>query len=276
MYNRGFRLSRAVSLSSIVRSVLAIAVVAASSVGVRAQAGQTAPVPSKAPADETLPSARSIIDHHIQAVGGRKAILAHSSSHASGTVMITGSGLNGTFDVFSAKPDRSLLKISIGGIGEIAEGFDGTVAWSLSPMTGPMLNLGKELEQRKFDSDFYSELHDSVRYASIKTIEKTTFEGRPCYKISLVKKDGGEDFDFYDVATGLKAGAIVTRETPMGPVTQTQVQSDYKKFGDMLQPATVKSSAMGVQQVLTITALEYDAVALSVFEAPPQIKALIK
>ena len=31
--------------------------------------------------------------------------------------------------------------------------------------------------------------------------------------MQLVRKSGGEDIEFYDVATGLKAGSITTRET---------------------------------------------------------------
>jgi hypothetical protein len=108
------------------------------------------------------------------------------------------------------------------------------------------------------------------------TVEKTTFEGRPCYKVSLVRKVGGEDFEFYDAETGLKAGATGTRETPMGPMTVTQVQSDYKKFGGLLVPTTLKQTAMGADQVMKITSIEFDNVAPSIFEPPAQIKALIK
>ena len=233
----------------------------------------SAPAPTPTAA---LPSARSIIDRHIAAVGGRKAILAHTSSHATGTMTVAGSGITGVLDVYSAKPDKSLMKINLGGIGDVFEGFNGTHAWSVSPITGPMLTQGKELAEKKFDADFYSDLHEDARYASMKTVEKTTFEGRPCYKVSLIRKDGGEDIELYDVETGLKAGAIVTRESQMGPMTVTQVHSDYKKFGGMLLATTMKQTAMGVEQVLQITSVEFDNVSPSMFDLPAPIKALIK
>ncbi len=224
----------------------------------------------------TLPSARSIIDRHIKAIGGRQAILAHTSSHATGTMTIAGAGITGVLDIYGAKPDKSLVKISLGGIGDVFEGFDGTNAWSLSPMTGPVLTQGKELDEKKFDADFYSDLHEPGRYLSMKTIEKADFDGRPCYKVSLVKKDGSEDIDFYDVQTGLKAGALGTRESQMGPMTVTQVHSDYQKFGGLLVPTTLKQTAMGVEQVLKLTSVEFDNVPPSTFDPPAQIKALIK
>jgi hypothetical protein len=67
-----------------------------------------------------------------------------------------------------------------------------------------------------------------------------------------------------------------TREMSMGPITATQSQSDYRKFGDLLQPSVIKATAMGVQQVLTFTSIEYDKVAPSVFALPAEIKALVK
>ena len=276
---------------------LALAACLLMGIGVAAQTAQPASPPKPAPApppkqvpttrpeasakekstsQADLPSARSIIDRHVKAVGGREAILAHTSSHATGSMTVTGSGITGVLDIYGAKPDKSLIKINLGGIGDVLEGFDGVHGWSVSPMTGPMLTQGKELEERKFDADFYSDLHDDGRYASMKTVEKITFDGRPCYKVSLVKKDGGEDFDFYDVETGLKAGAMGTRESQMGPMPVTQVHSDYKKFGNLLVATTLKQTAMGVEQVSKINTIEFDNVPPETFDPPAQIKALIK
>ena len=140
------------------------------------------------------------------------------------------------------------------------EGFDGSHGWSMSPMTGPMLKVGKELSQTKLDADFYSELRDPKSYPEVKTIEKTTFDGRPCYKVSLKRIDGVEDFDFYDVATGLRAGSINTRETPNGVLTMTSIEGNYKKFGTLTQAMSVTQQVMGIEQKITLSTVEYDNV----------------
>ena len=173
-------------------------------------------------------------------------------------------------------PNKSVVRLTLSGIGEVLEGFDGTNGWSMSAITGPTLSQGKELEQKRFDADFYGDLHDPARYTSITTVEKTTFDGRECYKISLVRKDLGEDFEFYDVKTGLKAGAIASRESSMGTITATETRGDYKQFGKLLQPTLLKQTAMGIAQVLTINTYEYDSVPATAFEPPAAIKALIK
>jgi hypothetical protein len=231
------------------------------------------PVSQAAPA---LPSARTIIDRHVKEIGGRDAVLAQTSTHATGTVSLPAAGLTGKLEAFHAKPNKFLQRMTLPGIGEIEEGFDGTVAWSISPLTGPTLLDGRQLEQRKFDADFFEDLKSSERYASMTTVEKTTFEGRPVFKIQLVKKGGGEDIEFYDTETGLKAGAITTRDSPMGPMQGTTAWSDYKKFGLLLQPVTTKVSVMSTEMIMAITGVEYGKVDPSVFALPAPIKALVK
>jgi len=236
-----------------------------------------AQAPAKTETAAALPDAREIINRHIKAIGGREAILAHKSMHATGTLAVPASGISGPMEIFGAtNPDRVLVKTTVTGIGDITEGFDGSHAWSMSPMTGPMLKVGKELTQTKLDADFYSELRDPTKYPAVKTIEKTTFDGRPCYKVSVKRIDGIEDFDFYDVATGLRAGSINTRESPMGTLTMTSIEGEYKKFGKLSQATTVTQQVMGVEQKITLSTVEYDHVEPSAFEPPPAIKALIK
>jgi hypothetical protein len=230
----------------------------------------------KPPGLKPLPEARQIIDRHIKEVGGREAILAQSSTHAIGTVSMPAAGLTGKLEAFHAKPNKFLQRMTLPGIGDVEEGFDGAVGWSISALTGPILLDGKQLEQRRFDADFFEELKSPDRYASITTVEQTTFEGRPVYKIRLLKKTGEEDLEFYDVETGLKSGAMSTRESPMGPMQGTTSYADYQKFGPLRQPTTMKISMMNTQMVMSILKLEYGTVDPAVFALPPQIKALIK
>ena len=245
-----------------------------------ASAQTTAPAPQAAqkPADTAaLPSARSIIDRHIAAVGGRQAMAAHKSHKVRGTLSIPANGMSGSLEILAARPNKTRMRMSIPGVGDVEEGFDGTRGWSVSPMTGPMLTTGQELEDRKFDSDFDGDLRDESRYEYIKTVEKTTFEGRPVYKIALKRKGGTtEDIEYYDVETGLKAGGEATRNTPMGAVAVTSIQSDYKKFGDLMMPTVLRPKMMGIEQVITFTSVEHDVVEADAFEMPAAVKALIK
>ena len=238
---------------------------------------QTAAAPqAQAKPAGDLPSAQSLIDRHIQATGGVAAFKARKSSHAKGTFSVPSQGLNGTMDVYAMRPNKALVKQSITGIGDVTEGFDGTTAWSMSPMTGPMLVTGAELEQKKLDFDFDSAINPGARYSAMKTLEKTTFDGRDVYKVSLTRKEGGEDIDFYDVNTGLKAGSINTRKSAMGDMTVTTTITEYKKMGAVLVPTTIKQTVTGMEIVLNFTSFEFDNVDPAVFALPAEVKALIK
>ena len=235
----------------------------------------TAPKPQEKPVAD-LPSAQSIIDRHLEAVGGRKSIANLNSVRMTAAITVPANGMTGTMEIFAARPNKRLEKSMIEGIGENKQGFDGTHAWMMTPVTGPMLHTGDELIQQRNDSSFETMLDPSTRYSAMKTLEKTTFDGKEVYKVSLTRKEGGEDIDFYDVATGLKAGSINTRKSPMGSITVTSSLSEYKKFGDLLQPTRLKQSFTGVEIITTITSIEYNKVDPAVFELPAEIKALIK
>jgi hypothetical protein len=255
-----FRPGRALPRALFVAGIAALAVV--SPVGLRAQ--------------EQLPPARTILDRHVTAIGGKDALLAHSSIRITGTISLPASGISGTLEAFAAKPNKVLARTNIQGIGELLEGVDGKIAWSLNPMTGPMLSQGKELEQKMFDADFHGELRQSDKYKSTTTVEKTTWEGRPAYKVRLVRLDDTDEIEYYDVENGFRIGREFVRESPMGSMKIQQVSADYRKFGDLMFAATSKVTAMNVQQVITIASVEYDKVDPAVFEPPAAIKALVK
>ncbi len=250
------------------------------------QAPAAAPQAPAAKPDPSLPAGRELIDRFLKAIGGREAVLSHKSMHVTGRYEVPSSGVQGELEIFTAAdPNRAFQRVTLPGVGEILQGFDGERGWSINPVTGPMLQQGKELEQAKLDADFYSELRDPKNYKSITAVAKTscpsgadkpTPEAHSCYKVSLVRNDGTEDFDFYDTETALRVGSIQTRESPMGAITSNNVAGDYKKFGNLLQPTTLVATVMGVAQKIVVTAIEYDAVPASAFEPPASIKALIK
>lgn len=240
-----------------------------------AQATATAPAAQK-PADAALPAAQAVIDRHIEASGGRKALEAINSVALKGSVSIPANGMSGTVEASFARPNKMATRMNLAGIGEIQEGFDGTTAWSVSPMTGPMIASGEELAQKAFDADFDRTLGTAEKYESMKTAEKTTFEGRPVYRLEMTRKGGGTDIEFYDVETGLKAGSTIERVNSMGTISMTTALSDYKKFGDLLQPTVMKQTVSGVQIVTTFTTIEFNKVDPAVFALPAPIKALIK
>jgi hypothetical protein len=231
-------------------------------------------VPAAAAAQE-LPPARQLVDRYIEAIGGREAILARTSTHTTGTFAMPAMGLTGDLEVYSADPGRQVTKVNISGIGEIRTGFDGEVAWSLNPMEGPRVFEGKELAQAKDEAAPESTLRDPALVESLETVEKTSMNGQDCYRVRVVWKSGRETFDCYSVETGLIVALQQKNESPMGAIDVTVLVNDYKDFGGLRLPTRLVQQMMGAEQVLTITSVSFDAVDPSVFELPAEIRALV-
>lgn len=223
-----------------------------------------------------LPPARSIVDRFIDAVGGRGALEKHKSRRAVGRISMPAQGVEGEMELMAARPDLMRVRMTIAGVGEIQSGYDGRVGWSVNPLTGPMLLDGKALQQSKMDADFDALLHGEKLFTALETVERTTFEGRPAFKVRAVRVSGEEDLEFFDVETGLMLGAMVTRESPMGPVKATHVTTDYKTFDGLKVATRIVQRLMGTEQVITIDSVDFDKVDPAAFVPPPQIQALIK
>lgn len=222
-----------------------------------------------------LPAARDVIHRFVAAIGG-DAVRKYKSRRAIGRFEIPSQGLAGDLEVLAMPPDRQVVRISLAGLGDIRNGFDGKVAWLINPMTGPMLLEGQARDHARMDADFYSELHDESGFKTMETVARTEFEGTPAYKLRLVRASGEDDIEFFAVDTGLLIGSIISRQSPMGPMEAASSYSDYKNFGGVLAAARMRQKVMGVEQVIVITRVEYDTLDEGVFALPPQIKALVK
>ena len=262
------------SLVSAVASIAALALpVAQASAQTTAPAAQRPAAASKPAA--ALPAARKIIDRYVAAIGGREAIMKHSSSHMRGTFEMPAAGMRGDVVGKSAKPDKMVMSITFPGLGEIRSGFDGTTAWSIEPTSGPRVLDGAELAQARQQADFLAALHEEKNYTSMETVELTEFEGKKAYMLRLVRAGTDTSYEYFDAESGLLVGVRATRDTQMGPMTATTALSNYRDFGGVQLPTLITTRAAGQEIVMTLTSLEWDTVEPAAFELPPEIKVLV-
>lgn len=107
-------------------------------------------------------------------------------------------------------------------------------------------------------------------------VDRVEFEGHPTYKLRALRTNGDEDFEFYDVDSGLLIGSIVTRESPLGTMKATNVMSDYRAFDGLQLPTRQVQRVLGTEQVVTITSVEFGGVDPATFAPPASILALVK
>ena len=225
---------------------------------------------------EDLPTGREVVDRYVEAIGGEKAIREVSGKHMVGRMDIPAQGVGGDMEIYTAPPNKLLVKIEIPAMGSISSGFDGEVGWVINPMTGPMVLEGRQLDQTRQQADYLASLHPEHLIASLETVEKTDFQGHTCYKVKVVTTWDEEYFEYYDVESGLMVGGERTQSSPMGEIPTTTIISDYKEFGGLLVATKNVQQIMGMEQIITVSEVENVDPDPAVFELPAEIKAMME
>ena len=109
----------------------------------------------------------------------------------------------------------------------------------------------------------------------METVEVTNFEGKYCYKLKLVRKNGHETIEFYDVKTALLNGSMSTQDSALGALPVTSIVSEYREFGNVKMPTRIQQKIGPAEQVMVITSVENNKVADAEFVLPAPIKALV-
>jgi hypothetical protein len=225
----------------------------------------------------SLPTGRAIIDRYVEAIGGRDAVLRHQSIRSVGTFEMPAAGVKGDLTVVQMAPNKMAMTIDLPGVGQMVSGYDGTVGWSINPMQGPRVLEGKELAQLREDAGPAAMLRSPDRIRSSETLELTTMNGKPCYKVKITYHSGRESFDCYSSETGLLVSMTQTQESPMGAVQVTTLFDDWKEFGGLKSATKVRMQMLGQEQLLTVDRIEFDRPEdAKAVEVPEQIKPLVK
>jgi hypothetical protein len=83
-----------------------------------------------------LPTVDQVLEKYITAAGGREAMEKVTSRVSTGTFEIPDMGLTGPVTISEKAPNKSLTVIELGGMGQVRDGSDGTVAWEEAPGGG--------------------------------------------------------------------------------------------------------------------------------------------
>jgi hypothetical protein len=228
---------------------------------------------ARAPGLAPLPAARDVIARHVQAVGGAAALQRLRSRYVWAKFDIAARRLQGTVELFTARPNRRLVKLRYPDAGTETTGFDGSVGWSV-PLDGPpRLLQGAELAQARDDAQFDFDLHPDSLFRSIETVDVAPFDGRPCHHLRLVSTTGRQWDEYYDVSTGLFAGSFVQRATPKGPVTVRTVATNYKDWDGVRLPERLSILTAGTLETITVAKVEHNRVDSAVFELPRALRS---
>ena len=224
---------------------------------------------------DALPPAEQLTARHVEAIGGRDAVLRPLASRSTGTFEMAAAGLRGELVIVTEAPNRTVTRITLPGMDDMLSGFDGEVGWSLEPMAGPRLLSGGELDVARENANALVAVRDPSLFQSMQTIERAASAGQPCYRVRLVWQSGRETDDCYHVETGLLIESTEEVESPIGMIHVVTTLSDYRDFGGIMFPTRTVLAMMGAEQILTITTVEFEDIDTSVIEPPEEIRVLM-
>ena len=212
---------------------------------------------SASPAAIKLPEAKEIIERYVRALGGRDALSKHKSRYEKGTIELSPMGIKGTVETFSRSDDRALTKLSIDGIGDILEGFDGKTAWSINPVQGNRIKSGTELAQAKRNSTFRRELNLDKMYDGLKVRGIEKVGERDTYVVVASSAGLPDDILYFDTETGLlmRSDSIVV--TPEGNQAMSSFYDDYREVEGIKSAFKVRAKTPAFEINTAVAEVKY-------------------
>lgn len=187
---------------------------------------------------------------------------------------IAAAGMRASITAMQARPNLMVLNIDIPGLGQMRQGYDGTTAWSSDPMAGPRLLTGMEMTAFVDEADMKGLLRTMELFSAVELAGETLVEGDRALCLKLTWKSGRETTECYSTTTGLITESRSKQEAQGSVIDAVAHYQDYRMVNGLMVPHRVVQNMMGMQQVMTLVSVEFGPQAASLFELPPEIKAL--
>jgi hypothetical protein len=194
-------------------------------------------------ARENLPSAATILDHYIEALGGRAALLAVKSRVSRGTLLhakvveagsaksaVVNRGQEDPLEITQQWPGKVTAVVGPPSwrLVERLDGTSGTIETpnkETRPMTGPEVTRFTALADLRKDLDLQDRA-DKVRVG-----RKDKIDGRDVYVLRAQTTEGGRELLYFDVQTGLLRRRLAFRQTVIGNDPEQTDLEDYRPSG---------------------------------------------
>jgi len=185
------------------------------------------------------PTVASILEHYVNAIGGRATIQQMTTRIAKGTIEASGLDVVGVAEAYAKAPNKYATLIQLPGVGESRRGFDGNSGW-VSDSTGLRDMQGQELSSMRRASEFYESLKIAQLYPKLTLKGVGNVAARPAYEIDADPGDGTLRRMYFDVESGLMVRSDEELDTPDGREATLSYLEDYRDVEGMKHPFTVR------------------------------------
>lgn len=245
-------------MSRIFASAFTVALFVAGAVAQKPDSSKSPDAKPAASPSVKLPPAKQIIDKYVKAIGGREALLKHKSRFQTGTIELTPMGVKGTVESYSRSDNRSLTKVSLAGVGDILDAFDGTTGWTSNPLQGSRVKEGKELQQAKRLSTFGREANLDTIYSglTVRGVEKVG--DRDAYVVVASSEGLPDDILYFDMETGLMLRSDSIVIAPEGQQATSTFYEDYRDVGGVKSAFKIRAKTPAFEINTVVSEIKYD------------------
>ncbi len=183
-------------------------------------------------------------------------------------------GMSMTVNAVARRPNQVVVETEVPGVGTVRQGYDGTTAWAVDPMQGPRILAGMEAAAMIEGSTFNSMTRSPDLFSAMVAAGTADVAGDAATCVKFTWKSGRETTDCFSNATGLLTRTTAKQVTQAGEVEVEMFMKDYRLVNGLMIPHRIESQLMGMAMVMTTTVMEFGPQQASLFELPPEIKAL--
>jgi hypothetical protein len=231
---------------------------------------------AEARAQVAPPSAETVLDNYVRAVGGKAAFDKLNTRMTRGRIELPAAGISMTLTAWVARPNKTRTLIESDVVGRIERGFDGTVGWEMSTTAGPRVLDGAQLDDMVRDSRFDGLASWREWVTKAENQGAADVEGKPTWKVLLTPKRGSPQTLYFDQASSLLVKLEMTVKSVMGDIPTQTFVSDYRDVGGLRLPHRVRQLAGSQELVTTLDSIAHDVeIPAGQFDLPKEIQALV-
>ncbi len=174
-------------------------------------------------------------------LGGRKTIESIKDMTMVGDVEMPQQGISGTVTIYKKDPDKSRIDLDTMGM-VIIQVYDGQTALWTNPQTGDIEEMEEQQAARMIRQSLpLAAIIDPEKHGLTFTYKgKETVEGKECFLLEQVFKDGYRMIRHVDSGTYLSVRSRSTITGPGGTEIQVeQVMSDFRKVDGLTMAFSV-------------------------------------
>ncbi|MFI4892895.1 MAG: hypothetical protein ACIAQ0_05585 [Phycisphaerales bacterium JB058] len=236
-----------------------------------AMTGQAALAQDEAPAEPApateqteLPSAESLFERHIEAVGGKDKVFDITTRRFTATLKFYQGGSEepaqtSILRITAKAPDLMIQEIITPGVSTITKYFDGDAGWVVEQGKPAVAMEVEELERFAVGARFYAEADYKNHYKGYKTVNKQEVNGDTIYIVEIEHFSGRKEALAFSDDSGLIIGVAGMRTIQGRQFEFRRSYEDYSDFGDgVLYAKTIREVMGGTMFEIVMTSIDTD------------------